>query len=102
MSAEKVNTLIVGGGQAGLAMSRHLGDAGVDHLMGEARMRDRIAVEEETCIDVTAGTSILSIAAATFTFNRDMRIVYVGSGKSDSDKFYVMKTDLEIGAVQEA
>jgi len=40
MSVEKVEALIVGGGQAGLAMSRHLGAAGVSHLVLE---RDRIA-----------------------------------------------------------
>ena len=38
--AERVNTVIVGGGQAGLAMSAHLGTRGVDHLVLE---RDRIA-----------------------------------------------------------
>lgn len=40
MSVEKVNTVIVGGGQAGLAASEHLGKAGVDHLVLE---RHRIA-----------------------------------------------------------
>lgn len=40
MSSEKVDTLIVGGGQAGLAMSEHLSNAGVPHLILE---RDRIA-----------------------------------------------------------
>src|SRR5690349_12639592 len=40
MSVEKVDTLVVGGGQAGLAMSEHLGDAGVPHLVLE---RHRIA-----------------------------------------------------------
>lgn len=40
MSAEKVDTLVVGGGQAGLAMSEHLGKAGVPHLVLE---RHRIA-----------------------------------------------------------
>ena len=40
MSAEKVDTLIVGGGQAGLAMSEHLGKCGVPHLVLE---RHRIA-----------------------------------------------------------
>lgn len=37
---EKTDTLVVGGGQAGLAMSEHLGNAGVSHLVLE---RDRIA-----------------------------------------------------------
>jgi len=37
---ERVNTVIVGGGQAGLAMSAHLRTHGVDHLVLE---RDRIA-----------------------------------------------------------
>lgn len=42
MSAEKVDTLIVGGGQAGLAMSEHLGNAGVSHLVLErARIAER-------------------------------------------------------------
>ena len=35
MTIEKVDTLIVGGGQAGLAMSEHLGNAGVPHLVLE-------------------------------------------------------------------
>jgi putative flavoprotein involved in K+ transport len=39
MSIEVVNTLIVGGGQAGLAMSEHLSQHGVDHLVVE---RNRI------------------------------------------------------------
>lgn len=37
---EKVNTVVVGGGQAGLAMSAQLGERGVSHLILE---RDRIA-----------------------------------------------------------
>jgi putative flavoprotein involved in K+ transport len=40
MTCETVEVLIVGGGQAGLAMSEHLGLAGVEHLILE---RDRIA-----------------------------------------------------------
>jgi putative flavoprotein involved in K+ transport len=40
MSVEKVDTLIVGGGQAGVAMSEHLGKCGVPHLVLE---RHRIA-----------------------------------------------------------
>ncbi len=40
LSAEKTDTLVVGGGQAGLAMSEHLGRAGVPHLVLE---RHRIA-----------------------------------------------------------
>ncbi|QJF51913.1 flavin-containing monooxygenase [Roseobacter ponti] len=40
MAAEHVNTLIVGGGQAGLAMSAHLSKRGIGHLVLE---RDRIA-----------------------------------------------------------
>jgi putative flavoprotein involved in K+ transport len=40
MSIEQVETLIVGGGQAGLAMSEHLGNSGVPHLVLE---RSRIA-----------------------------------------------------------
>lgn len=40
MMIEKVDVLIVGAGQAGLAMSEHLGNQGVDHLIVE---RDRIA-----------------------------------------------------------
>ena len=40
MTAEKVETLIVGGGQAGLALSAHLGRRGADHLILE---RNRIA-----------------------------------------------------------
>ncbi|MBI2253174.1 MAG: NAD(P)-binding domain-containing protein [Proteobacteria bacterium] len=40
MKVEKVDTLIVGGGQAGLAMSEHLGKCSVSHLILE---RHRIA-----------------------------------------------------------
>ncbi|MBZ0262308.1 MAG: NAD(P)/FAD-dependent oxidoreductase [Hyphomicrobiales bacterium] len=40
MANEKVETLIIGGGQAGLAMSAHLGKRGVPHLIVE---RHRIA-----------------------------------------------------------
>lgn len=40
MSVEKVDTLIIGGGQAGLALSEHLGKRGLSHLIVE---RDRIA-----------------------------------------------------------
>jgi putative flavoprotein involved in K+ transport len=37
MSLEEVGTLIIGGGQAGLAMSEHLGKRGVPHLILERR-----------------------------------------------------------------
>jgi putative flavoprotein involved in K+ transport len=37
MSPEKIETLIVGGGQAGLAMSEHLGKRGLPHLIVERR-----------------------------------------------------------------
>jgi putative flavoprotein involved in K+ transport len=40
MTAEKVGTLVIGGGQAGLAMSAHLKERGVSHLIVE---RHRIA-----------------------------------------------------------
>ena len=40
MSIEKVETIVVGGGQAGLAMSEHLSNCGVPHLVLE---RQRIA-----------------------------------------------------------
>ncbi len=40
MSTEKIDTLVVGGGQAGLAMSEHLSNHGVPHLVLE---RHRIA-----------------------------------------------------------
>jgi putative flavoprotein involved in K+ transport len=40
MSIEQVETLVVGGGQAGLAMSEHLSNSGVSHLVLE---RSRIA-----------------------------------------------------------
>jgi putative flavoprotein involved in K+ transport len=40
VSIEKVETLVVGGGQAGLAMSEHLGNCGMPHLVLE---RQRIA-----------------------------------------------------------
>lgn len=42
MSAETVNTVIVGGGQAGLAASEHLGKAGIGHVVLErARIAER-------------------------------------------------------------
>lgn len=42
MSVEKVEVLVVGGGQAGIAMSEHLGRAGVGHLVLErARLAER-------------------------------------------------------------
>jgi len=40
MTVEKTEVLVVGGGQAGVAMSEHLGNAGIDHLVLE---RGRIA-----------------------------------------------------------
>ncbi|MEP1207245.1 MAG: NAD(P)/FAD-dependent oxidoreductase [Rhizobiaceae bacterium] len=40
MATEKIDTLIVGAGQAGLAMSEHLGKLGIEHLILE---RHRIA-----------------------------------------------------------
>ena len=40
MSVKKTDTLVVGGGQAGLAMSEHLGKAGIPHIVLE---RSRIA-----------------------------------------------------------
>lgn len=40
MSVETTNTIVVGAGQAGVAMSEHLGQAGIDHLVLE---RGRIA-----------------------------------------------------------
>src|SRR5947207_9497936 len=40
MSVEEVDTVVVGGGQAGLAMSEHLSKSGVPHLVLE---RHRIA-----------------------------------------------------------
>jgi putative flavoprotein involved in K+ transport len=40
MPIEKTDTLVVGGGQAGIAMSEHLGKYGIDHIVLE---RDRIA-----------------------------------------------------------
>ncbi|TGV74137.1 FAD-dependent oxidoreductase, partial [Mesorhizobium sp. M00.F.Ca.ET.158.01.1.1] len=40
MSVETIDTLVVGGGQAGVAMSEHLSKCGVPHLVLE---RGRIA-----------------------------------------------------------
>ena len=40
MSVDKIDTLVVGAGQAGIAMSEHLGRAGIPHLVLE---RSRIA-----------------------------------------------------------
>jgi len=42
MSVEKIETLVIGGGQAGLAMSEHLSKRGVPHLVVErARIAER-------------------------------------------------------------
>lgn len=42
MSSQEVEVLVVGGGQAGLAMSEHLGNGGVQHLVLErARIAER-------------------------------------------------------------
>ena len=42
MSIEKIDTLVVGGGQAGVAMSEHLSNSGVPHLVLErARIAER-------------------------------------------------------------
>lgn len=46
MDCEKTDTIVVGGGQAGIAMSEHLSKAGVSHLVLE---RDRIAERWRTC-----------------------------------------------------
>lgn len=40
MSVEKTNTMVIGAGQAGIAMSEHLGAMGIDHIVLE---RKRIA-----------------------------------------------------------
>ena len=40
MSSEQTEVLVVGGGQAGIAMSEHLSSHGVPHLIVE---RDRLA-----------------------------------------------------------
>ena len=45
MTIEKIDTLVVGAGQAGVAMSEHLGNLGVPHLVLE---RDRIAEKWRT------------------------------------------------------
>ena len=46
MSVEKIEVLVVGAGQAGVAMSEHLGRAGVPHLVLE---RTRIAERWRSC-----------------------------------------------------
>src|SRR5439155_1482426 len=45
MSTEEVEVVVVGGGQAGVAMSEHLGNVGVPHVVLE---RDRIAEKWRT------------------------------------------------------
>ena len=37
MSIEKTNTLVIGAGQAGIAMSEHLGAMGIAHIVLERR-----------------------------------------------------------------
>ena len=42
MTLETIDTLVVGGGQAGIAMCEHLGRAGIPHLVLErARIAER-------------------------------------------------------------
>ncbi len=42
MATEQVDTVVVGGGQAGIAMSEHLGNLGIDHVVLErARIAER-------------------------------------------------------------
>lgn len=46
MAVERIDTLVVGAGQAGVAMSEHLGDLGVPHLVLErARIAERWRTE---------------------------------------------------------
>ena len=45
MSVEKINTLVIGAGQAGIAMSEHLSLMGVPHVVLE---RARIAERKQT------------------------------------------------------
>ena len=52
MSVETIDTLIVGGGQAGIAMSEHLGARGIPHLVLE---RDRIAERWRTSAGTAGG-----------------------------------------------
>ena len=45
MAVERVNTLVVGAGQAGIAASEHLSANGVPHLVVERRgFRDKIGL----------------------------------------------------------
>ena len=42
MSVEEIDTLVIGAGQAGIAASEHLGQAGIPHLVLErARIAER-------------------------------------------------------------
>ncbi len=58
MPLERTNTLVVGGGQAGLAMSAHLRSSGVDHIVLETRRNCRemgvcqmgLSGNERTCM----------------------------------------------------
>ena len=45
MAVEKVDTVVVGAGQAGIAMSEHLSSNGISHIVLE---RDRIAEKWRT------------------------------------------------------
>src|SRR6056297_3392088 len=40
MTVQKIHTLVVGAGQAGIALSEHLGNHGIDHLVVE---KNRVA-----------------------------------------------------------
>ena len=59
MSVETTNTIVVGAGQAGVAMSEHLGQAGIDHLVLE-----RIAPR---AIQFAAGTTVDPVLLEVFT-----------------------------------
>ncbi len=47
MSVEKIDTVVIGGGQSGVAMSEHLGEMGIPHIVLErARIAERWRSEQ--------------------------------------------------------
>lgn len=80
-------------------VQRALGSA-TKHLMREARISERRDFEAQCYIDITAGTSVLSVAAATFSYNREYLIAYIGSGHN-CDELHVMDTTIDLGMLHE-
>jgi putative flavoprotein involved in K+ transport len=54
MSVEKIDTRVVGGGQAGIAASEHLSNRGVPHFVLERHhIADQIAIQRDYLAQLT-------------------------------------------------